>query len=270
VSDSVIEKVPMPLMAAVEENLHGHVSFVQDRVLDMQVDRREGLIVVDSGLRSDTFNKILGARLTDSDADRRIEEALSHFRDSGRPFAWWVGPCSRPLDLEERLRRHGLVAAEYELGMTIELSKAPDDVDVPSGVTIRRVVRPQEIADFSRVLATLFDPPDLDVIAFFEKASPVLLVEDCPMRLYVAHVDEEPAAVSELFIGGGIAGVHMVGTSVRYRRRGLGLAMTWKALDEARRLGLTIGALLASEEGQGVYERLGFRPCGRFVEYSLG
>ena len=89
------------------------------------------------------------------------------------------------------------------------------------------------------------------------------------MRLYVAYVDGVPAAASELFLGGGVAGVHMVATAPAYRRRGLGMALTWTALDEGRRHGLTTGALQASAQGQPLYERLGFVPCGRYVEYAI-
>ena len=89
------------------------------------------------------------------------------------------------------------------------------------------------------------------------------------MRLYVAYVGGEPAAVSELFLGGGVAGVHMVATAEAFRRRGLGMALTWTALEEGRRRGMKTGALQASAQGQPLYERLGFEPCGRFVEYAI-
>ena len=74
--------------------------------------------------------------------------------------------------------------------------------------------------------------------------------------------------MSELFLGRGVAGVHMVVTADRFRRRGSGMAVTRAALDEGRRAGMTIGVLQASEQGRPVYERLGFEPCGRFVEYA--
>jgi predicted acetyltransferase len=61
----------------------------------------------------------------------------------------------------------------------------------------------------------------------------------------------------------------MVATLDRFRRRGLGMALTWTALEEGRRAGMATGVLQASEEGQPVYERLGFEPCGRFVEYTF-
>ena len=268
---TVIDPHPTPLVEAVEANLVEHVSFVQRQLEGMEVRAGDGLVLVDSGLESDTFNKILGARLEPSTADARIDEAVSRFQEARRPFTWWVGPCSRPLDIEDRLRRRGLSAIEQETGMTIELGSLPGTA-TPRGASIRRVTTEAELSAFSRLLAFLADPPDLAVIAFFDRARALLMQADCPMRLFLATVEGEPAAVSGLFVGGGVAGVHMVATAARFRRRGLGLALTWTALEHARRAwpALTIGALQASEQGRPVYERLGFEPCGQFVEYTPG
>lgn len=266
----VIDDSPSPLVAAVEVNLHGHVAFVQRHLAGMHVDEGPELLIVDSGLPSDTFNKILGARLDETNAEAHIERALAYFSDAGRPFTWWVGPCSRPLDLEARLGAHGLEADEYELGMTIELTELPDTVETPPGATIRRVSTAEELADFAGVLAGLTTPRDDNVDAFFRSAEALILEPDSPMRLFVAYVEGIPGAASELFLGGGVAGIHMVGTSEWCRRRGLGMALTWTALEEGRRAGMTSGVLQASEEGVAVYERLGFLPCGGFVEYGPG
>lgn len=266
---SAVQASPSKRVQAVEENLLGHVSYVQERLAGMSVRRRGGVVVVDSGLASDTFNKVLAARFTEEEADRRIAEVLREVEETGRPFTWWAGPCSRPLDLEERLRRHGLEESERELGMTLDLAKAPADVPLPAGTTIRKVETPDDLAAFAGVLAGLADPPDESVRSFFERAGEVVLQPGCPMRFFVAEVEGVPAAVSELFLGGGVAGVHMVATADAYRRRGLGMALTWRALDEGRRAGFEVGALQASQEGQPVYEKLGFTACGVFVEYAL-
>jgi ribosomal protein S18 acetylase RimI-like enzyme len=267
-NESVIESEPTALMQSMEANLEGHVSFLQRQLPGMNVSDLGGLLVVDSGLANDTFNKILSARLDEASAGERIDRALARFRDRGLPFSFWVGPCSRPLDLESRLRERGLRPSEYELGMSIDLDEVPG-VELSAEAEIRRVRGEEELAAFSTVLANLAAPPDELVTRFFEFGVQILLKDDCPMRFYVAYVDSEPAAVSELFLGGGVAGVHMVATAKRFRRRGLGMALTWTALEDGRREGMTAGVLQASAEGQRVYERLGFAPCGRFVEYVL-
>jgi len=64
----------------------------RDRRRGMTVFDQADLLIVDSGISSDTFNKMARARLQESDVDRRIAEAVAYFTGVQRPFAWWVGP----------------------------------------------------------------------------------------------------------------------------------------------------------------------------------
>lgn len=249
----------------MEENYHRQIAFVPEQLPAMTVNDRQHLLLVDSCLPSHTFNKIARARLTEMDADRRIAEAVGHFRAASRPFAWLVGPCSRPLDLERRLEKHGLRAAEFELGMAADLTQLAAQMDLPAGLEVRRVRTPEELADFAAV--NLGDPPDAAVPAVCQSAASLLLGQDCPNQLFVGYVDHCPAAASELFLSAGLAGIYGVATREAFRRRGFALALTWIAADQGRRLGATTAALQASERGRGVYARLGFSPCCQFVEY---
>jgi ribosomal protein S18 acetylase RimI-like enzyme len=252
----------------MEENLHEHVAYLQRRLPGMCVRDEADLLVVDSGLPCDTFNKICRARLEEGSADARIGEAVAYFRQRGRPFTWWVGPGSRPLDLGARLERAGLVAAERELGMVAGPGDLLAERPAAEGLEIRRVTTPAELREFVAVTAGNWEPPDEQVRVFFEAAAGAVLEEACPMRLYVGYVEGVAAAASELFLSEGVAGIHMVSTGRKFRRRGYGLAMTWTAAGEGFRAGAGLAALQASEMGRGVYERLGFRGCGEFVEYQ--
>jgi ribosomal protein S18 acetylase RimI-like enzyme len=258
-----------PLVLAAEENLHGHISYVQRSVPGMTVLEQEDLLLVDSALPSDTFNKIGRARLSEPEADRRIAEAIGHFRRARRPFAWWVGPGSRPLDLEDRLRPHGLVSAEYELGMAMELRDLPGKPHAPKNLVIRRVHSLEDIANSAAVFAANWEPPDPAALAFFSQAASLLLKPDSPMEFFVGYLDDQPVATSELFIGGGVAGLYSVATRKDFRRRGIGSALTWAAADHARRQGVSTMVLQSSDAGKGVYARLGFRACCHFAEYTL-
>ena len=192
------------------------------------------MLLVDSRLPTDTFNKIARARLTEADADRRIAEAVQYFRAAGRPFAWWVGPCSRPLDIERRLEAHGLRAFESELGMAVDLAQLPERMEMPAELEIRPVLDAVELADFAAVSAANWEPPDTAVLTFYESAAPVLLQKDCPMRLFVGYAEDKAVASGELFLSPGVAGIYAVSTRKEFQRRGIGLAMTWTLAAEGR------------------------------------
>jgi hypothetical protein len=126
---SVISTAQTPLLTAKERNLGEHIAFVQRSTPGMTVFDQADLLVVDSGLSSDTFNKMARARLQESDVDHRIAEAVAYFMGVERPFAWWVGPGSPALNLEDRLHDYGLEAKEYELGRAMELWDLPPKLE---------------------------------------------------------------------------------------------------------------------------------------------
>ena len=63
----------------------------------------------------------------------RIAEAVAYFTGVQRPFARWVGPGLRPLNLEDRFHDFGVEAKEYELGMALELWDLPPETREPGG-----------------------------------------------------------------------------------------------------------------------------------------
>jgi ribosomal protein S18 acetylase RimI-like enzyme len=256
------------LLAAMEANLVAHMAYLPSLLPGATVLAEPDLVLVDAGVPSDTFNVVCGARLDPAAAAARIAAAIAHFRARGVPFTWWIDPGSRPPDLGTRLVAHGLVDAEDELGMALDLGRLPTAVAPPAGFTVRRVTSVAELAAFARVLAANWDPPDQAVIDFYARAAAVALAPDFPARFYIGYLEGEPVATSECFVGDGVAGLYAVVTLPRARRRGIGTALTVAPLLEARAAGVRTATLQASASGRGIYARLGFEPCGQFREYK--
>ena len=79
--------------------------------------------------------------------------------------------------------------------------------------------------------------------------------------------DGTPVATSELFLGGGVAGIHGVTTVPEFRGRGIRTAMTLSPIIDALRRGYAIGVLFSSEMAVGIYRRLGFQEYGKGYIY---
>ena len=269
---SVIQAFPSHALDALEENLVEHVALVPRSLGGAHVSETRGLVLVDSGLSSETFNGILHARLDADAADEAIDAALDHFRGVDRPFTWWVGPASRPDDLETRLGERGLQPVGERVGMTLALDELRHEDVLPEGLALRRVTRIEQFQHFTSLLSNPATQADDAVLAYYEQAAPLLLEASCPMQLFVAYAGDEPAAAVEILQShhaghpGGFAGVHPYVAAGH--AAGLELVMSRAALDHARRNGATLGGILVAPEVQGPFSELGFQPVCRFAEFQ--
>jgi len=266
-SGSLVAPADARLAEDADANFVAHAGWIQGRVPGMRV-LDGGLAVIDSGLPCDTFNLVCRARLDEAAASARVKSAVDHFRGERRPFSWWVGPADRPADLGRRLEEAGLERAETELAMAADLSSIAADVSVPEGLRIVRARSDGEVADFAAVQAANWNPPDAQVVRFYDLAASALLARDCPLRLYVGYFGAEPVAASEATLAGGVAGLYNVATRREFRRRGFGAALTTRPLRDAREQGYRTAVLQAAAEGVRLYERIGFRRFGDITEYK--
>jgi ribosomal protein S18 acetylase RimI-like enzyme len=254
--------------AAATANLATHFTYAPRVVDGMRVREDAGVVLADSGLPCDTFNTACRARLPMETADPAIRDAIEWFSDAGRPFSWWVSPGDEPRDLGRRLEKAGLVAAETEVAMQLDLGGATLDAPVPIRFEIRRATTAAELTHFGAINAANWTPPDPHVVTFYELAAGVLLDPASPLRFYVGYLEGQPVAASELTLAGGMAGLYNISTLAAARGRGLGTAMTAAPLRDALAEGVPTAILQAAPDGVSIYRRLGFTAFGEITEYK--
>jgi GNAT superfamily N-acetyltransferase len=217
---------------------------------------------------ADTFrNVVLGARLSPESADERIGQFVARYRAAGTSFVWWVAPFDEPADLGRRLSAAGLALEGTAPAMAADLADVPLEEPPPPGLEIVPVTDAATLDEFLAVLAadwlewtdgheTPVQRRMLD--AWRSQIPPKLPDEPVPLR-WIGRAGGAVVATSRISIGAGVAGLYAISTLRANRGRGYGRAMTLAALRAAASLGLRIGVLQSSEEGYGVYKRLGFR-----------
>jgi ribosomal protein S18 acetylase RimI-like enzyme len=100
--------------------------------------------------------------------------------------------------------------------------------------------------------------------AAFDRLRRLLAERNGGTRALVAWLGERPVGAIELFHGTETAGVHGLSVPKRYQGQGIASALLEEGCADARDAGFKHVVLLATTEGQRLYQRRGFVEVGRF------
>jgi hypothetical protein len=131
-----------------------------------------------------------------------------------------------------------------------------------SGVEVVEVREAETLAVAERVLVEGFPMPELQPLRAGAILAPPIL--DGPTRVWLATVDGEPAAVAAAHTHGDAVLVEYVAALAGARGRGAGGAVTWAATLADPSLP---AVLVSSDDGRGVYERLGYLAIERWTAH---
>jgi GNAT superfamily N-acetyltransferase len=223
------------------------------------VEELDDLVLYISGLGTSWANGVVAGRLRPGDADERIQWALRQFEQAGVEASWSFGPLTTPPDLPDRLVAHGFEPEEDLPWMAADLAAAPLDQAVPAELVIEEVRTPELHDAWVTAMVQGFESDDDSRETLERLGRNELEHGDGSWVRFVGLIDGLPVASSGLVDAGGVAGIYNVTTLRSMRRRGFGMAMSLAAIRRAWDLGHRWAVLGASDDGRGVYERLGFR-----------
>jgi hypothetical protein len=209
-------------------------------------------------------NTAFNARLTPENADNAIEEYLAEGRKREVALEWFIGQNSQPADLTKRLIAHGFESHGSSAGMAIDLNEMKEE-PIPDDVEIIEVRDHKKLKIWARVMCEAFGalPAEKAMYEWFKRDMELGL----PVQPYIAIMNGETVATSNYYLAAGVAGIYCVGTIPEARNKGIGYAVTQKTLLEGKKLGYRIGILQASQMGEPIYKRMGFKEYSQNRSY---
>lgn len=220
-----------------------------------------------SGVPDSFLNVVLRTQLPSDGGCELIEDTMDHFRTGNvTRLSWWPGSNTPGSDLDMHLVSHGLTFKEGGTGMAADLMALHEDLPAPAGLTIIPVEDKAALKQWIHVTSIGFGIPETCERRFYELFAD--LSPEMPVQSYLALLDGQPVATSQLFLSAGVAGIYNVTCLPGLRQHGIGTAITMAPLIEARRLGYRISILQASHLGYSVYHRIGFNDYGRLNVYD--
>jgi len=229
----------------------------------VELNKTPYLTTIISNVKVSLFNWVMFTRLSSENADEKIQEVIDFFSSKGLPFTWPVDPDDTPIDLPERLEKHGLSLSAGR-GMAVKLSelRIPETQD---DLVFKRVNNQGLLQTFSRVLSTGYGFPE----STWDDLSRILIgvgLRDDYCH-YLGYLDGKPVSTSSIVYSDGVAGIYCVSTLAEARGRRMGSMITAAPLIDARNRGYKVGVLHPSDLGYNVYKRLGFEEFCRMVRY---
>jgi hypothetical protein len=180
-----------------------------------------------------------------------------------RYFVWERGAGGGPLGEAARARGFTLVG-----DMPAMVIESPIPGGAAPGVEVRAVNDAAGFADFLRVSQLAYAEAGLpDRVAASLFARPEVAMASSVIA--VGRIEGEPVSAALSITNGvtGVGGVYWVGTPPALRRRGGADAVTRFVTNAAFEQGACIVSLQASEAGEPVYTRLGYREVGRYARW---
>jgi len=248
---------PAARLPAADANLVAALDVLREHVADPRGGTRAfgGIRALATGIEVPFFNPILA--LTDDSRLEDIVAAVDWVRSSG------IEPSIQVASHVDPRLRPGLLAARFQPGQfaspVMVLDPIPPAPPLPDGVGIR--TGGAELYEDWHVA--------LDSGPVWRGAATSGFLGDPRVRAVVAYLDGEPVAASSAIRLGSTLGIYAVGTREHARRRGIGRAATWAAIDVGRHdWDSEIAILQSSEMGVPVYRSMGFEQVGALVMYG--
>jgi GNAT superfamily N-acetyltransferase len=243
---------PAELVDLANENFIASFAKLAEHGATGEVREFGGVFAFVSGHPVSLFN---GCVVPEASTSAELEAALDWVRERGVPYRVWIAE-SLAGDLDAVVGYAGLEQDPIPYPNMV-LHPVPDPPGSAPRVTVAAVGR-DEFVDVSVELGLRRELAEAIYSPGF--------VDDPDVRMYVGRLECRPVGYSMAIRSGDVSGVYNVGVASAARRRGVGTAVTWAAVEAGRAWGCETAVLQSTEMALSMYEAMGFRTV---VSYAV-
>ena len=275
ISARAVSQFSMNVPSIIETNFNNHVSFLARSTEGMRVFEKPGITYVDSGLRCDTFN-IIHIKNGSAMTIEALADTIGHYQARNLPFCIWVSDLMLSDSLRLIFAKLGIREKESEPGMVLDLNRySPIFNALHDRIVVATTQK--EVADYADVISRNWSPPDREVLRYYQRAAPNILANGDVVQLAIAYGPTNAAEGQSTDVLGAVemfasdsqtAGIYGLATYQAHRGKGVGSALMTFCLNALKKRGIRYVILQASQDGIGIYRRLGFEACATYFEFG--
>ena len=223
-----------------------------------------------TGLPHPFVNLVMPREQTASDYRSMLEELEAWASENSAPIGLLLLPgAGLPGRAAWTEERHWTLLDNMP-GMWMPLEETFGVGTVPEGVILRPATETGDLKAVIDILAEGYPVP-VEAADFFMRGIHLAGEEhNGDLRNFIATAEGEPAACASVCVKDGVAGIYGVATLERFRRRGIGAAITRAAMAHGAEEGARYALLHATPEGAPIYSRIGFEERCRVPVYGFG
>jgi hypothetical protein len=236
----------------------------------------EMIKISSTGLGVPLLNLALGCNIpveaSTSEIDQKIKSVIAYFKKQGVPWLWWIGPNSSPVEVDQHLKRNGILVEPRKLPAMIAPISAQESYPAANEhIKVWRATSVSDLKAASQIRRKAFRFPEGEAISYFEDMEADWLGLESPAKLFLAGFQRAaPAAIGAVIQGAGLPGIYIMATLPDQTRQGLGKAILAGLLDDILReySADTMIVLTASRFGFPLYAQFGFRHLFDYAIYA--
>ncbi|MFX1574971.1 MAG: GNAT family N-acetyltransferase [Promethearchaeota archaeon] len=245
---------------AIEFNFYEFFrSMVNTELEDNQYEETEEFSRFSTGISFFFFNGVIDNHISSENPMKKIKENITFFKKRKVPFLWVIGPSSTPKKMGELLIKNGFILDKLQ-GMAYNLNILSTEREIVNKVEIIKIENMETLKLWNDIILMGFGfPKEVPSDFFYRAFSGILLNDKALASAFLAYYDGNPVASSLVLYKAGVAGIHNVTTLEEVRGKGIGTAITFASLNEAKKLGYETAVLHSTEMGLNMYKRMGFK-----------